>query len=170
MNQENWIPVPVRRSGESRQKRSFFLPRNRERATSVINSYFDDLNVRRPVFVREEFMAMLDSVYDSLDEKKAAAIDSKYMDVPKDSGFLCSVYLVLALGTLCEENKILRVSLPRASKLYMDWPHPETFYSYAISLKPDLPNNITTLQALILFHWYLYIEVRDEENLHHWLC
>jgi hypothetical protein len=155
-----WIPAPLRRSERSLLKQPFFLPRNRDRVASVLNTYFDDLNPHRPVFIREEFIAMVDSLYDSLEDEKAAAISPKYVDVPKDSGFLCSVYLVLALGTRCQENQSCRLALPRASKIYGDWPHPETFYKYAISLKPDLPNSITTLQAFILLHWYLYIEVR----------
>ncbi|KAF9520914.1 hypothetical protein BS47DRAFT_1378679 [Hydnum rufescens UP504] len=136
---QDWIPAPLKRCERSLQKQPFFLPRNRDRVASVLKTYFDDLNPHRPVFIREEFIAMVDSLYDSLEDEKAAAISPNTRHAVPGKSELQTRFA------------------PRVQNLW-DWPHPETFYEYAISLKPDLPNSITTLQAFILLHWYLYIE------------
>ena len=42
----------------------------------------------------------------------------------------------------------------------LDWPHHEDFFEMALAVKPELKVTISSLQALILLHWYLYTEVR----------
>ena len=40
-----------------------------------------------------------------------------------------------------------------------DWPSQEEFFDRALAVKPDLRVTLSSLQALILLHWYLYTEV-----------
>ena len=90
-----------------------------------------------------------------------------------DPGHLCSLYIILALGTLSEINrqamsedhigKDLANSLSlAAAKKWMppNWPDHEEFFERALAIKPSLRVTISSLQALILLHWYLYTEVR----------
>lgn len=98
---------------------------------------------------------------------------SKYRDLANDAGFLCSVYLVFALGTMAVRNRRVHhngtgsgagagseADGDEMSMWEEHWPSHEDFYDLALLLKPDLANSISTLQALILLHWYLYCEVR----------
>lgn len=121
----------------------------------ILEVYFTRLNHHRPVFIRSSFEKNLDALY-----KGTAA---------HDPGFVCSVYLVLALGTLSELNH--RVSGAEkdghafgsgaALKKFMppDWPSQDEFFDLALAVKPELRVTISSLQALILLHWYLYTEV-----------
>lgn len=84
---------------------------------------------------------------------------NKYKDLASDAGFLCSVYLVFALGTMAVRNRRAHGS-DSGDGMEENWPSHEDFYDLALLLKPDLANSISTLQALILLHWYLYCEVR----------
>ena len=56
-----------------------------------MNIYFERLNFHRPVFLHHDFEAALAELYQGEAEQH-------------DPGFLCSVYLVLTLGTLLELN------------------------------------------------------------------
>lgn len=161
----HWIPIPVRRGSvvlavASPQIRpvaimNVWLPRDRAMVNRIVDIYFSRLNFHRPVFPREEFKATLDALYTA--------------NVYHDPGFICSVYIVLALGTLSEMNH--RASSlddqegkesPRAARNLMpeDWPEHEEFFDRALAVKPDLRVTVTSLQALILLQWYLYTEVR----------
>jgi len=42
-----------------------------------------------------------------------------------------------------------------------DWPEHDELFERALTVKPDLHVTISSLQALILLHWYLYTEVRN---------
>ncbi|KAF8311076.1 hypothetical protein DL93DRAFT_2061475, partial [Clavulina sp. PMI_390] len=128
---------------------NFLLPRDRHLAQKVLDCYFDNLNPHRPVFMRDEFMEKVQALYDS------------------DAGFLCSVYLVFALGTMAlrnrrgkeDEDEVGPYDDPALfAALEEHWPSHEDFYDLALALKTDLANSISTLQALILLHWYLYCE------------
>ncbi|KAF8754060.1 Fungal specific transcription factor domain [Rhizoctonia solani] len=77
--------------------------------------------------------------------------------VHDDPGFLCSVYLVFALGTLSETNHLMHDN-PEAP-VPTDWPSHVLFFNLALRIKPDLRVTISSLQALILLHWYLYTEL-----------
>lgn len=105
-------------------------------------------------------MSQVDSLYDSLepDGEKRKLQDDKYKDLVNDAGFLCSVYLVFALGTMAVRNRRVHGS-ENGDDVEEHWPSHEYFYDLALVLKPDLANSISTLQALILLHWYLYCEV-----------
>lgn len=154
---DHWMSIPLKRgtgSGPLFETREFYLPRQREQVSAVVDCYFDQLNPHRPVFMHEDFVTALDALYDTLEEGKP--ISPKYVDIASDSGFLCSVYLVLALGTLCVETQRLHNAQDAHRPT---WPGHEDFYDLALALKPDLTNSISTLQALILLHWYLYTEV-----------
>ena len=122
----------------------------------IVDVYFTRLNHHRPVFTRATFQKQLDALYNGT--------------AAHDPGFVCSVYLVLALGTLSELNH--RVSGaekggqqvgtgPALSKFMpQDWPSQEEFFDRALAVKPELRITLSSLQALILLHWYLYTEVR----------
>lgn len=137
-----------------------WLPKDRTMANQIVDTYFTHLNLHRPVFDRKEFKKILDDFYDGT--------ASSY-----DPGYLCSVYLILALGTLSDlnhravraemENKgevIEHLGSEMAKKLMPEsWPAYDEFFERALSVKPDLRVTISSLQALILLHWYLYTEV-----------
>lgn len=121
----------------------------------IIDIYFTRLNHHRPVFTRPDFEKTLDNIYDG-------------NHVQDDPGFVCSLYLVLALGTLSELNHRAsesaegsHISQAMIKKLMpSDWPEHDEFLDRALSVKPDLRVTISSLQALILLQWYLYTEVR----------
>ncbi|TEB09752.1 hypothetical protein FA13DRAFT_1058471 [Coprinellus micaceus] len=136
-----------------------WLPKDREMTTHVVDTYFTHLNLHRPVFERNEFGKILNEYYDGT----AAAYDP---------GHICSVYLILALGTLSDLNhRAVRAELenkgeviehlgPEMAKKLMPptWPQHDEFFERALAVKPDLRVTISSLQALILLHWYLYTE------------
>lgn len=137
-----------------------WLPKDRETVQLIVEGYFDRLNVHRPVFLQKDFEKILNDLYDG-------------HTISHDPGYVCSVYLILALGTLSElnhravkremENKgdILGPLGPSMAKKLMpeDWPEHDEFMDRALAVKPDLRVTISSLQALILLHWYLYTEV-----------
>jgi len=142
-----------------------FLPEDRDMAQHMVNIYFKRLNFHRPVFLRHKFKQSLAQFYAGETQQH-------------DPGFLCSVYLVLALGTLSElnhracgpdreassESGMGQGSPPLSNVniktlLLPDWPEPEAFLQHALAVKPELRITISSLQALILLHWYLYTEV-----------
>ena len=96
-----------------------------------------------------------------------------------DPGHLCSLYIILALGTLSEINRqamsedhvvgketVHSLSLAAAKKwMPPNWPDHEEFFERALAIKPSLRVTISSLQALILLHWYLYTEVRRSKNM-----
>ncbi|KAI0636191.1 fungal-specific transcription factor domain-containing protein [Trametes polyzona] len=164
-----WITVSMRRNSiapslatagtspgpQTAQTVPIFLPRSRETVQLILKAYFSHLNFHRPVLQQREFEGTLNALY----EGQALA---------HDPGFICSVYLVMALGTLSELNH--RVSkldssghggaTPSTAKSLMppDWPEHEEFFQFALAVKPDLRVTVSSLQALILLHWYLYTE------------
>lgn len=166
-----WVLIPMRNSiisspnaAGSAPSLSVFLPKDRELAHYIVNIYFDRLNFHRPVFLRDEFEEAFAQLYSGESQQH-------------DPGFLCSVYLVLALGTLSELNHRAygldtearsnsgggtNPSLPNVNvKTLMppEWPEHEAFFHRALAVKPELRVTINSLQALILLHWYLYTEV-----------
>ncbi|KAI0090239.1 fungal-specific transcription factor domain-containing protein [Irpex rosettiformis] len=129
-----------------------WLPKERKMVQQVLDVYFTRLNIHRPVFTRSTFERNLDALYNG-----TASLDP---------GFLCSTYLILALGTLSELNDRVN-KLPQevafgSSTLQkvmpLDWPQHEEFFGLALAVKPELRVTISSLQALILLHWYLYTE------------
>ncbi|KAG6820488.1 hypothetical protein H0H93_016550 [Arthromyces matolae] len=147
------IPAPVV-SGPSVE---VWLPKDRKMLQTIVDGYFARLNVHRPVFFRKDFDKTLNDLYDG-------------RIVSYDPGFVCSLYLVLALGTLSELNhRSLKSNIHAsgdsqhlgsavATKLMPNWPEHDEFFGRALSVKPDLRVTLSSLQALILLHWYLYTE------------
>jgi hypothetical protein len=134
-----------------------WLPKDRVMVKRIVDIYFTRLNYHRPVFVHKDFLMELDNMYDG-------------RAIQHDPGFVCSLYLILGLGTLSELN--LRVTQsgershisPAMAKKFMpsEWPEHDEFLERALTVKPDLRVTISSLQALILLHWYLYTEVYIE--------
>ncbi|KAF7789708.1 hypothetical protein EIP86_000654 [Pleurotus ostreatoroseus] len=133
-----------------------WLPKDREMVATIVDVYFTRLNIHRPVLTRASFQRDLDELY------KGGVIAS-------DPGFVCSVYLVLALGTLSELNDRIDTrhsqgqGIPIGPSVYAEvmpahWPTSEDLFERALAVKPDLRVTISSLQALILLHWYLYTE------------
>lgn len=130
-----------------------WLPKDRKMVQQVLDVYFTRLNIHRPVFTRHAFERSLDALYNGTG--------------PHDPGFLCSTYLILALGTLSELNhrvNKLPADVPPGTAtlqkvLPPDWPQHEEFFQLALAVKPELRVTLSSLQALILLHWYLYTEV-----------
>lgn len=163
-----WVLVPMRRDSITSPNAtgptpafSTFLPKDRDMAQHIVNIYFERLNFHRPVFLRHEFEVTLSHLYAGETQQH-------------DPGFICSVYLVFALGTLSElnhracgldKNKVSAGESPSLSNTNVktlmppDWPDHEDFFQRALSIKPELRVTISSLQALILLQWYLYTEV-----------
>lgn len=159
-----WSDIPIPRNRNHQDQRPYVLPHDRAVANTVLSVYFSELNPYRPIFDEVDLREKIDFLYavtspDPETRNRAitegAAEDSKFKDVVDDSGFLCSVYLVFAIGTLCLLNK--RIHL--AERVEEVWPSHEEFYDHALALRPHLQNSVTTLQALCALHWYLYTEV-----------
>lgn len=134
-----------------------WLPKDRNVVRKILDNYFERLNFHRPVFTRATFEQKLFALYDG-------------QVVQHDPGYVCSVYLVLALGTLSELNHRVHekegqgtpVSVAAANPKKLmppDWPTHEEFFDRALAVKPDLRVTVSSLQALILLQWYLYTEV-----------
>lgn len=150
-----WKQVKVTVDGDTAFEVS--LPRDREMVKQVIDAYFERLNPHRPVFLRHEFERILDELY-------------KGKAQHHDPGFLCSMYLIFGLGTLSELNhRVFKCDgerddtnrIPPVKELMgPGWPKHEEFFDCALLVKPDLRVTVSSLQALILLHWYLYTEVR----------
>ena len=172
-----WITISVHRnapSGSASNTLSLYgplsssptvdvwLPKNRKMAEHVLEIYFSRLNLHRPVFSRKDFEKILNDLYGGATEFH-------------DPGHVLSMYLIFALGTLSELNhRAVKADLdsnkstqhlgPEAAKKLMpsDWPAHDEFFARALAIKPDLRVTISSLQALILLHWYLYIEVSNK--------
>jgi hypothetical protein len=168
-----WVPIPIGRdnilaspnAAGSAPALSVFLPKDRDFVQYIVDIYFERLNFHRPVFLRHEFEAGLNELYAGNAQQH-------------DPGFVCSVYLVFALGTLSELNhRTCGIDRENRSKpgaggspslanvnvktlMPPEWPDHETFFQRALAIKPELRVTISSLQALILLHWYLYTEVR----------
>ncbi|KAF8274801.1 hypothetical protein EI94DRAFT_1713097 [Lactarius quietus] len=176
-----WVLVPVRRDSITSPNAtgptptfSTFLPKDREMAQHIVNIFFERLNFHRPVFLRHDFEVTLGHLYSGEVQQH-------------DPGFICSVYLVLALGTLSElnracgidreaKNKVSAGGSPALSNANVktlmppDWPDHEDFFQRALSIKPELRVTISSLQALILLQWYLYtnmVRLSIELGLNH---
>lgn len=153
----SWNETPIPRTSP-RQEQAFILPRDREIANQVLTVYFTELNPHRPIFDEAEVREKVDVLYASISsvaEERDGVAASRYPDVAEDGGFLCCVYLIFALGSLCIQNRRMHNS----EHVEESWPSPEEFYDYALALKPELQNTVSTLQALLILHWYLYTEV-----------
>ncbi|KAF8124148.1 fungal-specific transcription factor domain-containing protein [Boletus edulis] len=137
-------------------KLTIWLPKDREMVNKVVDVYFTHLNIHRPVFFRSDFERRLNALYDM-------------ENVNYDPGFVCSMYIILALGTLSELNRKATLvdsglksptDSPISTKnlLSSEWPEHYEFFERALAVKPQLHVTITSLQALILLQWYLYTE------------
>ncbi|KAG1843956.1 fungal-specific transcription factor domain-containing protein [Suillus subalutaceus] len=158
-----WISISVATSntgGSSTISTSaltmLWMPKDRSLANRIVDVYFNHLNVHRPVFFRSDFEHKLNALYDG-------------ENVQHDPGFICSMYLILALGTLSELNhqgsiidkdKKTPSDSPINTKKLLPaiWPEHDEFFERALAVKPHLRVTISSLQALLLLHWYLYTE------------
>ncbi|KIM89520.1 hypothetical protein PILCRDRAFT_227592 [Piloderma croceum F 1598] len=130
-----------------------WLPKDRQTVKHIINVYFTRLNFNRPALDKADFERDLNALYDG-------EITSHH-----DQGFICMLYLVLALGTLNEVNHRANkadntTTSPNAGKRLMPegWPEHGEFFEWGLFYKPEIQATISALQALILLHWYLYTE------------
>lgn len=131
-----------------------WLPKDRQTVNHIINVYFTRLNFNRPALDKADFERDLNALYDG-------DITSHH-----DQGFICMLYLVLALGTLNEVNHRANKgnnpgASPTARKMPEGWPEHWEFFDWGLFYKPEIQATISALQALILLHWYLYTEVRQ---------
>lgn len=157
-----WMSKPVPRRGNvssvpgSPGARPCYLPEDRVWVEHIVGCYFNRLNWHRPVFLRPYFVSALKALYDAVDG--IPSVD--HPRIADDPGFIFSFYIILALGSLSEDNCKLH-NLPSQKDTPPGWPTHEEFFNQALAIKPDLRVTISTLQALILLHWYMYTEVRD---------
>lgn len=138
-----------------------WLPKDRKTVNHIVNVYFSRLNYNRPALDQADFERNLNALYDG------------HITLYHDQGFICMLYLVLALGTLNEvnhrANKLDKdggtpASSPTLKKKLMPegWPEHGEFFQWGLFYKPDIQATISALQALILLHWYLYTEVGSQ--------
>lgn len=133
---------------------TLWLPKDRKMTMRIVDVYFKQLNYHRPVLIKRDFEHVLNLLYDA-------------QPVTYDPGFVCSLYLVLALGTMSDLNKtaggpkedLSRSPIVKKKPLNPSWPEHEELFERALAVKPDLRVTVSSLQALILLHWYLYCEV-----------
>ncbi|KAE9403609.1 hypothetical protein BT96DRAFT_917383 [Gymnopus androsaceus JB14] len=92
-----WTVVSVFRSQpfSASSSMDIWLPTDRNTLLDIVDVYFSRLNVHRPVFFRHQFLQALNQLYDEGASSRPVF----------DPGFICSLYLVLALGTLSELNR-----------------------------------------------------------------
>lgn len=133
-----------------------WLPRDRNTTKRVVNVYFERLNYHRPALDQLDFENDLNALYEG------------EINIQRhNQGFICTMYLVFALGTLNEVNhrafldEESPVSSPTVKKKYQleGWPDHDEFFEWGLFYKPEIQATISALQALILLHWYLYTEV-----------
>ena len=171
-NKTNWIfrgfnrgPLPDPSVKLGPQSFTVYLPRDREFTQKIVDIYFERLNYHRPVFEKSNFVRRLNALYD---DSTNTSHD--------DPGFLLSVYLILGLGTLaylysCPSAEAMFGPVPKRAVNIDGWPTHEEFFEQALVVKPELRVTTSSLQALILLQWYLYIEVRlNHSSLHVFLC
>lgn len=132
-----------------------WLPKDRITVNHIVNVYFTRLNYNRPALDRADFERDLNMLYDG------------EITIRHDQGFICTAYLVLALGTLNDVNRRANnadnlATSPTVRKKLMPegWPEYGEFFEWGLFYKPEIQATVSALQALILFHWYLYTEVR----------
>lgn len=162
-----WVSVPVRRnsvvatspsasvSSAAPNNVPVWLPKDRNMVKHIVNVYFTRLNPHRPVFIRQDFENTLDQLYDR-------------RVLQHDPGYISSLYLMLALGTLSElshrvcdlDKEGVGNTSPTIKKKLMpqDWPEPEEFFERSLVTKPEFRVTLSSLQALILLQWYLFAE------------
>jgi hypothetical protein len=163
-DKSQWFRVSLRRPSISNPYMSppeikpapspaIWLPQDGKMVKHIVDIYFTRLNIHRPVFPRRAFESTLNALYEG-------------QTLQVDAGYICSLYLILALGTLSELNRgatkqesATNSGTPHSKLVLRDWPLPGEFFDRALSVKPDLRVAISSLQALILLHWYLYTEV-----------
>lgn len=157
-----WFSISVSTSNAgapspSVSKLTIWLPKDRKMVNRIVDVYFTHLNIHRPVFFRSDFERRLSSLYDA-------------ENIQHDPGYVCSMYLILALGTLSELNHKATLvdnglkspsDTPISTKKLLpnEWPEHYEFFERALAVKPHLRVTITSLQALILLQGYLYTEV-----------
>lgn len=162
-NKAHWVSVPVQTTNDTEAHidpssapptavMAVWLPKDRDMVKHIVEVYFKRLNHHRPVFPYSEFDKTLHELY-------AGQLEQH------DPGFLCSFYLVLALGTLSElSHRTTELDQEENSEqiaknlMPPDWPTHQEFFDCALLVKPDLRVTLSSLQALILLHWYLYTE------------
>ncbi|KXN85857.1 Positive regulator of purine utilization [Leucoagaricus sp. SymC.cos] len=171
-NPSYWIPLTIPRNGSvpstlalpsspqpagSNVTVTVWLPKDRNMFKEIADVYFTHLNIHRPVYSRKEFDKIVNDMYDQSTSGH-------------DPGHICGVYLVLALGTLSElNNRAVKANIDNKDStktissiardlMPLDWPDHDEFFERALAVKPDLRVSLSSLQALILLHWYLYTE------------
>ncbi|KAF8150568.1 fungal-specific transcription factor domain-containing protein, partial [Crassisporium funariophilum] len=166
-----WITISVDRKGGTPNTLSIYgpvsksptvevwLPKDRKMANHIVEVYFSRLNFHRPVFSRQDFDKILSDLYEGVTPIH-------------DPGHIFSIYIIFGLGTLSELNhRAVKADLENKAEVLQhlgsavakklmppDWPEHNEFFERALAVKPDLRVSISSLQALILLHWYLYTE------------
>ncbi|KZP00658.1 hypothetical protein CALVIDRAFT_283840 [Calocera viscosa TUFC12733] len=180
--EDQWLSRPIQRpdrpgkSPTDKDKHKVFLPKNRTEVARLVDVYFQRLNHLRPVFSsRAWFDNKLREEYELIDRWNAfgTLVDTTAKPKPPpektkrrrrgkkdeeredDPGFLCSVYLILALSRMAD------IASDRQEAKRSDMKHfpvPAHFFKRAVQSKAELRVTISSLQALILMQWYLYTE------------
>lgn len=159
-----WISVDLPRSrvehnGNPNPSVKIWLPKDRMAVSNIVSIYFSHLNYNRPALDQAEFERSLNELYEG-------RITSRH-----DQGFICTMYLVLALGTLNDSNRRAN-KIPEGQPSPMSgssyqaegWPNHSEFFDWGLFYKPEIQATISALQALILLHWYLYTEVSASDS------
>ncbi|KAF7972051.1 hypothetical protein HWV62_19191 [Athelia sp. TMB] len=146
----------------ARSSVKIWLPKDRATVNRIVQIYFGHLNYNRPALDQADFERSLNELYDG------------HITTRHNQGFICTMYLVLALGTLNDSNrranKLPEGQTSPAMPLMPDgWPNHSEFFEWGLFYKPEIQATISALQALILLHWYLYIERQRPLMISAWI-
>ncbi|KAL1745760.1 fungal-specific transcription factor domain-containing protein [Schizophyllum fasciatum] len=179
-NLSKWVAVTVPPEVDAAadvQPRQLYLPADIRTVRHVIDVYFERLNVHRPVFERGEFDDRVLQLYagvagaETLRAPRPATAEpdtragsppevearTTQTDARNDPGFISAFLYILALGTMSELNNKL-TSGDQPPPLPPTWPEYDEFFVRAMATRPDWRMTLSSLQAAVLLHWYLYTD------------
>lgn len=79
-------------------------------------------------------------------------------DARNDPGFISAFLYILALGTMSELNHKLASGGNQPPPVPPTWPTYDEFFLRAMGSRPDWRMTLSSLQAAVLLHWYLYTD------------
>ncbi|KAL1728187.1 fungal-specific transcription factor domain-containing protein [Schizophyllum commune] len=175
-----WVAVSVPPEDDAppgAQPKQLYLPADIRTVRHVMDVYFDRLNVHRPVFERAEFDDRVIQLYAGIEgaetlraprpateepdtrpgDPPQVEARTSQIDARNDPGFISAFLYILALGTMSELNNKL-TSGDQPLPVPPTWPQYDEFFLRAMATRPDWRMTLSSLQAAVLLHWYLYTD------------
>jgi hypothetical protein len=123
----------------------FWIPKDRQTVTDLVDIYFRHYNIHRPIYRRAEFQNHLDGLYSG--EQMAV-----------DPGLIYGLLLMLALVTM--ELTSSGANTPICKTLPGLWPTHREIFARSMAIRPCVGTSISSLQCALLLLWYLANNVR----------